>query len=107
MNRAPEPTPLGDADLAALESLLDSLPGNREPMDVSVIGCKVNGPGEAKEADIGVVGAQPRSLVYRHGEKSHLIDTSRLVDEIEAMVRAQVAERQARREQEILRSDGG
>jgi 4-hydroxy-3-methylbut-2-en-1-yl diphosphate synthase IspG/GcpE len=26
-------------------------------MDVSVIGCKVNGPGEAKEADIGVVGA--------------------------------------------------
>ena len=88
----------------ALEARLEDI---REPMDVSVIGCKVNGPGEAKEADIGVVGAQPRSLVYRHGEKSHLIDTSRLVDEIEAMVRAQVAERQARREQEILRSDGG
>jgi (E)-4-hydroxy-3-methylbut-2-enyl-diphosphate synthase len=42
-------------------------------MDVSVIGCKVNGPGEAKEADIGVVGASPRSLVYRNGEKSHLL----------------------------------
>jgi (E)-4-hydroxy-3-methylbut-2-enyl-diphosphate synthase len=38
----------------ALEARLEDV---RVPMDVSVIGCKVNGPGEAKEADIGVVGA--------------------------------------------------
>lgn len=71
----------------ALEARLEDV---RMPMDLSVIGCKVNGPGEAKEADIGVVGAMPKSLVYRNGEKSHLIDTSRLVDEIEAMVREKV-----------------
>lgn len=76
----------------ALEARLEDV---RTPMDVSVIGCKVNGPGEAKEADIGVVGALPKSLVYRNGEKSHLIDTNKLVDEIEAMVRAQVAEKAA------------
>jgi (E)-4-hydroxy-3-methylbut-2-enyl-diphosphate synthase len=64
-------------------------------MDVSVIGCKVNGPGEAKEADIGVVGAAPKSLVYRNGDKSHLIDTNNLVDEIEAMVRERVKEKAA------------
>ena len=56
-----------------LEKRLEDI---REPMDVSVIGCKVNGPGEAKESDIGVVGASPNSLVYKNGEKSHLIDTT-------------------------------
>ncbi len=85
----------------ALEARLEDI---REPMDVSVIGCKVNGPGEAKEADIGVVGAAPRSLVYQNGEKSHLIDTDNLVENIEQMVRAKVAEREAQRANEILRT---
>lgn len=76
----------------ALEARLEDV---RVPMDVSVIGCKVNGPGEAKEADIGVVGALPNSLVYRHGEKSHLIPTNNLVDEIEKMVRERVREHEA------------
>ncbi|HEX6591086.1 MAG TPA: flavodoxin-dependent (E)-4-hydroxy-3-methylbut-2-enyl-diphosphate synthase, partial [Moraxellaceae bacterium] len=76
----------------ALEARLEDV---RVPMDVSVIGCKVNGPGEAKEADIGVVGALPNSLVYRHGEKSHLIPTNNLVDEIEKMVRDRVREHEA------------
>lgn len=75
-----------------LEARLEDV---RIPMDVSVIGCKVNGPGEAKEADIGVVGASPNSLVYRHGEKSHLIATSNLVNEIEAMVRERVRQHEA------------
>lgn len=75
-----------------LEARLEDV---RVPMDVSVIGCKVNGPGEAKEADIGVVGALPNSLVYRHGEKSHLIPTATLVDEIEKMVRDRVREHEA------------
>jgi (E)-4-hydroxy-3-methylbut-2-enyl-diphosphate synthase len=72
----------------ALEARLEDI---RTPLDLSVIGCKVNGPGEAKEVDIGVVGAAPRSLVYIDGEKSHLIDTNNLVDEIEKMVRDKVA----------------
>jgi len=76
----------------ALEARLEDV---RVPMDVSAIGCKVNGPGEAKEADIGVVGAAPKSLVYRNGEKSHLIDTNNLVNEIEAMVRERVKEKTA------------
>jgi (E)-4-hydroxy-3-methylbut-2-enyl-diphosphate synthase len=85
----------------ALEERLEDI---RTPMDVSVIGCKVNGAGEAKEADIGIVGAAPRSLVYRNGEKSHLIDTHRLVDEIESMVRARVIELANQRANEIVRT---
>lgn len=75
----------------------------REPMNVSVIGCKVNGPGEAKESDIGVVGANPNSLVYKDGNKSHLIDTDRLIDEIEAMVRERARALEEKRANEILR----
>lgn len=86
-----------------LEARLEDI---REPMDVSVIGCKVNGPGEAKEADIGVVGATPNSLVYKNGDKSHLIDTTKLVDEIEAMVRERVKLQQQKRANEILRVGG-
>ena len=83
-----------------LEARLEDI---REPMNLSVIGCKVNGPGEAKEADIGIVGAAPRSLVYRMGEKSHLIDTNNLADEIEQMVREHAAELAKQRENEIIR----
>lgn len=87
-----------------LEARLEDI---REPIDLSVIGCKVNGPGEAKEADIGVVGASPNSLVYRGGQKSHLIDTKTLVDEIEKMVREKSQElAQARaiaKQKEIIR----
>lgn len=87
----------------ALEARLEDI---REPMDLSVIGCKVNGPGEAKEADIGVVGAAPNSLVYRAGQKSHLIDTTQLVDEIEKMVRDHADTLAKQRENEILRVSG-
>ncbi|MFZ5755308.1 MAG: flavodoxin-dependent (E)-4-hydroxy-3-methylbut-2-enyl-diphosphate synthase [Pseudomonadota bacterium] len=86
----------------ALEARLEDV---RVPMDVSVIGCKVNGPGEAKEADIGVVGATPNSLVYRNGEKSHLIPTASLVDEIEKMVREKVRAAEAQKAEQKKRDD--
>lgn len=84
----------------ALEARLEDV---RMPLDVSVIGCKVNGPGEAKVSDLGIVGASPNSLVYKDGAKSHLIDTNRLVDEIETLVRAQVKEEEAKARATILR----
>ena len=64
------------------------------PVDVAVIGCIVNGPGEAKVAEIGLTGASPHNLAYVHGKPHHKIDNARLVDELEAMVRARVAEKQ-------------
>ena len=89
--------------MQALEERLEDI---REPMEVSVIGCKVNGPGEAKTADIGVVGAAPRSLVYLAGQKSHLIDTDQLVDEIENMVRTKIRDDQIQAERLILKTQG-
>ncbi|WP_374297849.1 flavodoxin-dependent (E)-4-hydroxy-3-methylbut-2-enyl-diphosphate synthase [Acinetobacter sp.] len=90
--------------IRVMQKLEERLEDVRVPMDVSVIGCKVNGPGEAKEADIGVVGASPRSLVYQNGEKSHLIDTDQLVDEIESMVRHRIQLSEEAKAKEIIRT---
>ena len=57
------------------------------PMDVAVIGCIVNGPGEAKEADIGLTGGTPKHLVYLDGEKHQKIEKDGLVDQLEDMIR--------------------
>ncbi|HIG59446.1 MAG TPA: flavodoxin-dependent (E)-4-hydroxy-3-methylbut-2-enyl-diphosphate synthase [Gammaproteobacteria bacterium] len=65
-----------------------------EPLDVAIIGCIVNGPGEARQADIGLTGASPNSLIYADGTPHHKIANDKLLDELEAMVRQKVAEKQ-------------
>jgi (E)-4-hydroxy-3-methylbut-2-enyl-diphosphate synthase len=77
------------ATVNALEQRLEDI---LEPMDVAVIGCVVNGPGEAREADIGLAGGTP-NLLYVDGKPDHKVDNSTLVDELERMVRAQLEKR--------------
>ncbi|PYF83552.1 4-hydroxy-3-methylbut-2-en-1-yl diphosphate synthase [Marinomonas alcarazii] len=57
------------------------------PMDVAVIGCVVNGPGEAKEADIGLAGGSPNNLIYQDGKPSSKTKNATLVDDLEEMIR--------------------
>ena len=63
------------------------------PMDVAVIGCIVNGPGEAKEADIGLTGGTPQHLIYLDGEKHQKIEKQGLVDQLEVMIRKKAAQK--------------
>jgi len=65
------------------------------PIDVAVIGCIVNGPGEAKEVDIGLTGGTPANLIYRDGKKSHKVSNENLVDELERQILEKVAEVEA------------
>lgn len=74
-----------------LESRLEDI---TTPIDVSVVGCIVNGPGEAMISDVGLTGATPVNMAYIDGKTSHKIDNDSLVDELEAMVRRKVAEKQ-------------
>jgi len=64
-----------------------------EPMDVAVIGCVVNGPGEAREAHIGLAGGSP-NLLYVDGKPDHKVSNEHLVDELEKTIRAKVKLRQ-------------
>jgi (E)-4-hydroxy-3-methylbut-2-enyl-diphosphate synthase len=79
------------ATVNALEARLEDI---REPLDVAVIGCCVNGPGEARAAQIGLVGGQP-CLLYVGGVPDHKIDNARLVDELERVIREQLRGRAA------------
>ncbi len=65
------------------------------PVDVAVIGCIVNGPGEAREAEVGLTGASPANMAYLDGAPHHKVRNEELLDELEAMVRRRVAEKQA------------
>ncbi len=64
------------------------------PLDVAIIGCIVNGPGEAKEADIGLTGASPYNLIYSEGTPDHKISNEQLLDDLEQMIRDKVAAKQ-------------
>ena len=65
------------------------------PLDVAVIGCVVNGPGEAKEAHIGLTGGSPNNLVYIDGKPASKLTNENLVDELEKLIRDKAAEKVA------------
>lgn len=62
-------------------------------LDVAIIGCVVNGPGEAKEADIGLAGGSPRNLIYKDGVPNTKLDNKTLIDDLEAMIRNKATEK--------------
>ncbi|MES2662833.1 MAG: flavodoxin-dependent (E)-4-hydroxy-3-methylbut-2-enyl-diphosphate synthase [Pseudomonadota bacterium] len=69
-----------------------------EPIDVAVIGCIVNGPGEAREAEIGLTGGSPMHLIFREGKPFKKITTESLVDTIEEQVRERLYQRALKNE---------
>jgi len=80
--------------IATVNELENRLEDIITPIDVSVVGCIVNGPGEAKVADIGLTGASPVNMSYINGKTSHKISNKNLVDELEAMIRQKVKEKE-------------
>ncbi len=58
-----------------------------QPIKVAVMGCIVNGPGEAKEADIGIAGGKGLGLLFKKGEKVRTIPEDQLVDVLVSEVR--------------------
>ena len=74
------------------------------PMDVAVIGCIVNGPGEAKEVDIGLTGGTPNNLIYIDGQPSQKLPQENLVDELEALIRTKASQKIEQQENLIAKS---
>lgn len=70
----------------------------RTPMDVAVIGCVVNGPGEAREADVGLTGASPSNLIYIDGEPDHKVSNDDFVDHLESVIRERADKLEQQRE---------
>ena len=79
--------------ISAVNDLEQRLEDITEPLDVAVIGCIVNGPGEAREADIGLTGGEP-NLLYVDGKPDHKVNNEEMVDELERVIRHKIAIKQ-------------
>jgi len=66
-----------DSVVAEIEQRLE---GYAEPIEVAVLGCAVNGIGEASHADFGIAGAKNEGLIYAHGKPLRKVPQARLVD---------------------------
>jgi (E)-4-hydroxy-3-methylbut-2-enyl-diphosphate synthase len=77
------------ATVNQLESRLEDI---IEPIDVAVIGCVVNGPGEAREVQVGLTGGSP-NLLYINGVPDHKVENEQLVDELERVIRDHIRNR--------------
>ena len=50
------------------------------------MGCAVNGPGEARDADVGIAGGNGEGLIFKHGEILRKVPEDRLIDELIAEI---------------------
>lgn len=72
-----------DIDLISIANEIEDYTQNiKAPIKVSVLGCAVNGPGEAREADIGIAGARGEGLLFRKGVVVRKIPEADLVSEL-------------------------
>ncbi len=70
-------------DLVGLaKQVEDRLRDCKKPIKVAVMGCIVNGPGEAKEADIGIAGGDGNGLIFKTGEILRKVDEKDLLEEL-------------------------
>jgi (E)-4-hydroxy-3-methylbut-2-enyl-diphosphate synthase len=68
-----------DSVVAEVERRLEAYD---DPIEVSVLGCAVNGIGEARHADFGITGAKDMGMIYSKGEPLKKVPTDQLVDEL-------------------------
>ena len=60
----------------------EALADCRKPLKVAVMGCIVNGPGEAREADIGIAGGDGCALIFKKGEILRKVPENEVVEQL-------------------------
>jgi (E)-4-hydroxy-3-methylbut-2-enyl-diphosphate synthase len=82
--------------IRTVQKLEERLQHIRTPLSLSVLGCVVNGPGEARETDIGITGGgKGKHMVYLSGVTDHHVEDEDMVDHIVKLVEAKAAEIEA------------
>jgi (E)-4-hydroxy-3-methylbut-2-enyl-diphosphate synthase len=85
-----------DIDLVGLAKKVEErmLPYTNKDIHVAVMGCEVNGPGEARAADIGVAGGKGIGLIFRKGDVIRKVPEAQIVDALMEEVEKLVAEKE-------------
>ena len=79
--------------IRTVQKLEDALGHIKTPMSLSVLGCVVNGPGEARETDIGITGGgNGKHMVYLSGVTDHHVEDADMIGHIVKLVEAKAAE---------------
>ena len=79
--------------IRTVEALEKRLTHIKTPISLSVLGCVVNGPGEARETDIGITGGgNGKHMVYLSGVTDHHVSSEAMLDHIVSLVEAKAAE---------------
>ena len=79
-----------DVDVIKLANTVDGLLKDiKSEVKVAVMGCEVNGPGEAKDADVGIAAGAGRAVIFRKGQKTRVVSAedmlSALMEEVQAV----------------------
>ena len=74
----------GGIEVVSLANQVENMANEFPDLDlkIAVMGCVVNGPGEAREADIGIAGGAGEGLLFKHGEIVKKVPEARLLDEL-------------------------
>src|SRR6516164_9083708 len=101
-----------EIDLEAIIAKLEQrLGGRKTPVKVSVLGCVVNGPGEAREADIGIAAGKGKGVIFKRGEiirnvlESEMVDA--LLEEIAIWEQEEAAKGTLQAEKAVGQTDNG
>ena len=82
-----------DVDVIKLANTVDSmLKETKSSIKVAVMGCEVNGPGEAKDADVGIAAGAGRAIIFRKGQKARIVDEADMLTALMEEVRLVEAE---------------
>ena len=69
-----------DVDVHKLSNTVDEmLKQIKTPIKVAVMGCEVNGPGEAKDADVGIAAGNGRAIIFRKGQKARIVQEEEML----------------------------
>jgi (E)-4-hydroxy-3-methylbut-2-enyl-diphosphate synthase len=100
-----------EIDLEGIIAQLEKrLGGRKTPVKVSVLGCVVNGPGEAREADLGIAAGKGKGVIFKRGEiirnvlESEMVDA--LLEEIDIWEKEEDADGRLQREKRVDQSNG-
>ena len=76
-----------DVDVIRLSNAVDELLQKVDKkIKVAVMGCEVNGPGEAKDADVGIAAGAGRAVIFRKGKKVKVVPESEMISALMAEV---------------------
>ena len=97
-----------EIDLISIANEVEEYISNiKAPLKVAVLGCAVNGPGEAREADIGIAGARGEGLLFMHGKTVRKVPEETMVEELKIEIDKLAEEYFEKKRQEELLEESG